>query len=80
MPLSKVVQLSELIESVLRLLEDGETHSLDIISEKCRIPKNHIEVIIDFFKHFDFAELDETGEKVRINETFLRFLNSVKGI
>ena len=72
--------MSELIESVLRLLEDGKPHSLDIISQKSRIPKNHIEMIIDFLKHFDFAELDETGKNVRMKETFLRFLNSVKGV
>lgn len=70
--------MSEVIENILVLLEEGETYSIENISLKTNIQKNLIEEIIDFLRLFSFVEFDEKREEVKLSHTFLEFLYKVK--
>jgi len=69
--------LSGIVEKVINLLEDGEPHSLESISQKCGIKKDLTENVITFLKSFDFIELDESKKDVKLSRTFLDFIRSV---
>jgi len=69
--------LSGIVEKVISLLEDGEAHSLESISQKCDIKESLTEEVISFLKSFDFVELDESKKDVRLTRVFLDFLRSV---
>jgi len=69
--------LSEIVEKIISLLQDGEPHSVENISKKCGLEKSSTENVINFLRSFDFVEVDETRERIRINQVFLDFLHSV---
>ena len=69
--------MSGIVEKVINLLEDGEPHSLESISQKCGIKKDLTEDVISFLKNFDFIELDESKKDVKLTRVFLDFLRSV---
>lgn len=69
--------MSEIVEKIISLLEDGEPHSIENISKKCGLRKSSTENVINFLRSFDFVEVDEKREIIRINQGFLDFLHSV---
>ena len=76
--INKGSRLTEAIENILVLLEDGGTYSKDSISQKSRIPQHYVEEIINFLRHFELVEADEPMEKIRLTREFLEFLYKVK--
>lgn len=70
--------MSEVIENILKLLEDGETYCKDSICIRVSIQEHYVENIINFLKHFEFLEADEKMENIRLTQEFLDFLLKVK--
>jgi hypothetical protein len=64
-------QVSFLIEAIVVLLEDGQWHSLAQIRKELCMSEDDFLKIIDFFKRFNFIDMDEKGEKVKLDACLL---------
>jgi hypothetical protein len=53
-------------------LEDGQWHSLTQIRKELCMSEDDFLKIIDFFKRFNFIDIDEKGEKVKLNTCLLK--------
>jgi hypothetical protein len=63
-----------LIDYVTELLEDGKWHHIRTIARKLDQPEGKIRAILNFCADFDIVTLDQTGNKVKIDETFKKLL------
>ena len=64
--------MSFLIEAIVDLLEDGHWHSLAQIRKDLCVSDADFLKIIDFFKRFNFIDIDEKGEKVKLDSCLLK--------
>jgi len=64
--------VSFLIEAVVVLLEDGQWHSLAQIRKDLCMSEADFLKIINFYKRFNFINMDEKGEKVKLDDCFLK--------
>ena len=60
-----------LIEAIVALLEDGQWHSLAQVRKDLSIDEAELSKIIDFFKKFDFIDVNEKEKKVKLDSYFL---------
>jgi len=64
--------VSFLIEAVVVLLEDGQWHSLAQIRKDLCMSEADFKKIINFYKGFNFINMDEKGEKIKLDDYFLK--------
>ena len=63
-----------LIDYVVELLGDGKWHYTRSLARKLDQPEDRIRDILRFLADFDFATLDATGNRARIQENLRRLL------
>jgi hypothetical protein len=63
-----------LIDYVVELLGDGKWHYTRSLARKLDQPEDRIRDILRFLADFDFAALDATGNRARIQENLRRLL------
>jgi DNA-binding IclR family transcriptional regulator len=56
------------------MLDDGRWHTLREIRQKTELDRSREQKIIKFLKEYNFITLDETEKKIRLEETFRKFL------
>ena len=62
------------IAGVLEMLSDGEWHTLQGIRRKMKLNKDQIRQIALFLEEYEFVAIDETKNKIRIEEAVRKFL------
>ena len=62
------------IAGVLEMLSDGEWHTLQRIRRKMKLNKDQIQQIALFLEEYEFVTIDETKNKIRIEEAVRKFL------
>jgi DNA-binding IclR family transcriptional regulator len=62
------------IAGVLEILNDGEWHTLQRIRRKMKLNKEQIQQIALFLEEYEFVTIDETKNKIRIEEAVRKFL------
>jgi DNA-binding IclR family transcriptional regulator len=62
------------IAQFLQLLTDGEWHSLEDAQKELQLSKKSMKQIAGFLKRYQFATEDETGRKIKINDSAKKFL------
>ncbi len=65
------------IAKVLELLSDGHWHLLDEVQQKTELDKNQTRQVLVFLKKYGFINVDERKERIKLDETFLKFLMQV---
>jgi DNA-binding IclR family transcriptional regulator len=65
-------KLDEVLNTVLKLLEDRNWHRIEEIAEKTGVTKDKIVRAVTFLSELEFVEV--RGEEVRIKELGLEFL------
>jgi hypothetical protein len=68
------------IDEVLWLLRDGEWHNLKEITENIALSKFKVEIAINFLGEYDFIQLNEKEEKIRLQPSILKFLKNIQRI
>ena len=63
-----------LIDYVTELLKDGKWHYVRTLARKLDQPEGRIREILNFCADFDIVTFDQTGNKVKIDETFKKLL------
>ena len=62
------------IAGVLEMLSDGKWHTLQRIRRKMKLNKDQIQQIALFLEEYEFVAIDETKNKIRIEEAVRKFL------
>jgi DNA-binding IclR family transcriptional regulator len=62
------------IAGVLEMLSDGEWHTLQRIRRKMKLNKDQIQQIALFLEEYEFVAVDETKNKIKIEEAVRKFL------
>lgn len=62
------------IAGVLEILNDGKWHTLEGIRREMNLNKNQIQQIAGFLEEYEFAAIDETKKKMKIEEAVRKFL------
>lgn len=62
------------LSRLLEILGDGKWHETDQLRQLMGLSDCEVEEITDFLGKYDFAEVDETRKRVRINKDFKKIL------
>jgi hypothetical protein len=66
--------LSPEIALLLEILGDGKWHELAELQQQAGLAEYKVHGIAEFLCRFDFAVVDETHKKVKVNRDFQEFL------
>lgn len=67
-----------LTEIILELLENGEWHYLKDIEKKTHFDSCKVETVTKFLASYNFVELDEAEQRVKIDPPTNRFLKRIR--
>jgi hypothetical protein len=59
---------------LLEILDDGNWHDTNQLSQQMKLSESEVQKITGFLGKYDFAEVDESKKRVRINNGFKRIL------
>jgi hypothetical protein len=65
-------------ETILRLLENGKWHNLKDIEKETQLDSIKVENVTKFLASYNFIELDETKQKVKLDPPTSRFLKRIR--
>jgi hypothetical protein len=65
-------------ETILRLLENGKWHNLKDIEKETQLDSVKVENVTKFLASYNFIELDETKQKVKLDPPTSRFLKRIR--
>ncbi len=67
-------------ETILRILENGEWHHLKDLETKTQLTEHKIKYITNFLAEYNFIQLDETQQKVKLDPPTMKFLKKIRQI
>jgi DNA-binding IclR family transcriptional regulator len=65
-------------ETILRLLENGKWHYLKDIEKETHLNSIKVENVTKFLANYNFVELDEAEQKVKLDPPTSRFLKRIR--
>jgi len=65
-------------ETILELLENGKWHYLKDLEKKTHLNSGKVETVTKFLASYNFVELDEAKQKVKIEAPTNRFLKRIR--
>ena len=65
-------------DTILELLENGKWHHLKEIEKKTHLKRSKVETVTKFLASYNFVELDEAEQKVKIEAPTNRFLKRIR--
>ena len=68
------------IDEVIWLLEDGEWHNLEEITEKTSFPVYKVKVALSFLQEYNFIQIKGEGEKAKLRPIMLDFINQIQSV
>lgn len=68
------------IDEILEFLRDGKWHDLSEIVGKFRLHEFKVGMIMSFLAEYNFVDLDERGQKVKLTHPVLNFLQEIQGV
>ena len=66
------------IDQTVELLRNGEWHEIEEIANRTKLIKFKLELIVNFLVEYNFIELDDEGEKIRLTPSSLSFLKRIQ--
>jgi hypothetical protein len=63
------------IDKILNFLKTGEWYSLQEVIDVCLLPECNMRIVLKFLDQFDFIQMNESEQKVRLTSQMLSFLN-----
>ena len=67
-------------ETILQILENGEWHNLKDMEEKTQLTEHKVKHITNFLAKYNFVQLDETEQKVKLALPTMKFLKKIRQI
>jgi predicted methyltransferase len=68
------------IDAILWSLRDGKGHSLTEIIEKSPLPNPLMKMALSFLREFNFIQIDENEQKVKLHPVMLKFIYEIQRI
>ena len=62
------------ITMVLEILSDGKWHGIEELQQRMALSEHGVHEVATFLNKYDFAKIDCTNKKVKINRDFRKFL------
>jgi hypothetical protein len=62
------------ITMILEILNDGKWHGMEELQQRMELDEYKVQEITTFLNKYDFATIDDTNKKVKINRDFQKFL------
>jgi len=62
------------IAKVLEILIDGQWHTTEGIQREATMDKKQLKHVIAFLEEYDFLLVDEERKRIKLKDTFLKFL------
>jgi len=72
--LFKEVAVLHEIEEVIRLIKDGQWHTLEAIMRQSKLPKFKTSKILEFLANYDFIDLNSKHQKAKATPSLEKFL------
>ena len=69
----ELVVLQE-IEEIMRLIKDGQWHTLEDIERQSKLPKFKTSKIVEFLANYHFIDLNSKHQKARVTPSLEKFL------
>lgn len=63
------------IDEILSFLKTGEWYSLQEVINGCLLPECKLMLVLKFLDQFDFVQMNEKEQKVRLHSQMLSFFN-----
>ncbi|MDH5450228.1 MAG: hypothetical protein OEX77_04900 [Candidatus Bathyarchaeota archaeon] len=70
--------MTERIDEILTLLQDGRWHSITEITEKTQLHQTKIELVTSFLEKYDFIRLNKTQQKAKLTLSLHRFIKRIR--
>jgi DNA-binding IclR family transcriptional regulator len=68
------------VDEVLRLLRDGEWHTLEEIMQKTGLHEFRMGLIVDFLAKYNFVVVDEAHKRMRLVPLLVNFLKDIEAL
>lgn len=65
------------IDKILNLLKTGEWYSLQEVIDGCLLPESKVKLVLKFLNQFNFIEINDKEQKVRLRSQTFSFLNQI---
>ncbi|MBN2261219.1 MAG: hypothetical protein JW702_11775 [Clostridiales bacterium] len=65
-------------EALLQLLENGEWHYIKDIPKLTSLNSNKVEHITEFLAKYNFVNIDETNQRIKLDTTTTAFLKKIR--
>jgi DNA-binding IclR family transcriptional regulator len=67
-----------LADAILRLLENGKWHNLKELQELAQLNSHKVQNITRFLAEYNLVRLDESEQKVKLDISTKKFLNTIR--
>ena len=64
-----------MMDKILCFLESGQWHSFQDVKDWCLLSKRKLGLALSFLNQYDFIEVDEKEQKVRLTPRMFTFIN-----
>ena len=65
-------------EPILQLLENGQWHYLKDLPKLSNLNSNKVDYITKFLAKYNFVQLDETKQKIKLDQTTTKFFKMIQ--
>ena len=66
------------LDDILWLLKDGKWHDVQEVTKTVALPKDKAEMVISFLGEYNFIQLNEDAEKIKLQPSMLEFIEGIQ--
>lgn len=66
------------LDDILWLLKDGKWHDVQEVTKTVALPKAKAEMVISFLGEYNFIQLTEDAEKIKLQPSMLEFIEGIQ--
>ena len=67
----------QVLDKILCFLESGQWYSFQDVTDWCLLPQRKLALVLSFLSQYDFIEVDEKEQKVRLVPRMVTFINGL---
>jgi len=67
----------QIIDKFLSCLESGQWRSFQDVTDCCLLPESKFELVLGFLSEYNFIEVDDKEQKVRLDPHMMAFINGL---
>lgn len=72
------IVVPSMVDEVLGLLEDGESHGFPEIARNFRLSEDEVGRVVGFLAKYGFVDVDEEQRMVKLSSVVLSFIQTIR--